>query len=113
MGDGGADLYLSRILDGRYQPPENLGDAINTAEGEDAPHLSPDGRTLLFSRNMDIFVSFRTAAGQWTEAREVAAVNTPGMETLPVLSPEGSFLFFVRDWRPYWVEAAVLREPPA
>ena len=29
-GNGGTDLWRSRLVDGKYAQPENLGDAINS-----------------------------------------------------------------------------------
>jgi hypothetical protein len=50
-GFGGADLYLSvRKPDGSWGEPRNLGPAINTAESEYTPMLSPDGKYLFFTR---------------------------------------------------------------
>ncbi len=108
---GGGDIWVSHRIDGRYQKPENLGPAINTAAGEEFPYISPDGRTLLFGRDLDIYVSSRAPDGTWTKARPLGPeVNTPGMEILPTLSPDGKFLFFSRGYRVWWIDAAVVRE---
>ena len=105
------DIWVSRRVDGRYQKPENLGASINTAAGEDFPYISPDGRTLLFGRNFDIYVSSRAQDGTWTKARPLGPeVNTPGMEVLPSLSPDGKVLFFSRGYRVLWVDAAVVQD---
>ncbi|MBS1111412.1 MAG: hypothetical protein H6Q88_3404, partial [Anaeromyxobacteraceae bacterium] len=49
-GFGGADLYLSvHEPDGSWGEPRNLGPAINTAESEYTPMLSPDGKYLFFT----------------------------------------------------------------
>jgi len=50
-GFGKADLYVSfRAADGRWGPPVNLGNTINTADTEFCPMVTPDGRYLFFSR---------------------------------------------------------------
>jgi WD40 repeat protein len=50
-GFGMGDLYVSfRGKDGRWQPPVNLGDTINTDQVEFCPMVTPDGRYLFFSR---------------------------------------------------------------
>lgn len=54
-GRGGADLYMSIRARGAWQPAVNLGDVVNTAESEYNPSVSPDGRTLYFGRNGDIW----------------------------------------------------------
>lgn len=49
-GFGGTDLYVSfRRPDGSWGPPLNLGSAINSADDELEPRLSPDGRYLFFT----------------------------------------------------------------
>ncbi|MGV8040095.1 MAG: ankyrin repeat domain-containing protein [Thermoanaerobaculaceae bacterium] len=108
---GGGDIWVSRRVDGRYQPPVNLGPSVNTPAGEDFPYISPDGQTLLFGRSFDIYVSTRAQDGTWTRARRLGPeVNTPGMEVLPSLSPDGKVLFFSRGFRTFWVDAGVVRD---
>jgi hypothetical protein len=50
-GFGNGDLYIG-FADGKggWTAPKNLGPAINTADWEDAPTLSPDNKYLFFSR---------------------------------------------------------------
>ena len=52
-GAGAFDLYVSVNRGGRWQPARALGPAVNTAASESNPAVSPDGRRLLFSRNVD------------------------------------------------------------
>ncbi|HMG57301.1 MAG TPA: hypothetical protein VK601_27565, partial [Kofleriaceae bacterium] len=47
-GHGGSDLWVARWVGGAYQPPENLGDAINTAGSEVEPWIAPDESYLIF-----------------------------------------------------------------
>ncbi len=50
-GAGNGDLYASfRTADGRWGSPVSLGPAINTADQEFCPMVTPDGRYLFFSR---------------------------------------------------------------
>lgn len=108
---GGSDIYVSRLVKGGYQKPENLGAAINTPETEGQPYIAPDGRTLLFARGMDIYASFLGPSGAWTPAQKLGPeVNTPAMEILPTLSPDGKVLFFSRGWTLHWIDASVVEE---
>lgn len=50
-GYGSTDLYISYRQDDGWTPAENLGPLINTDGGEFCPVISPDGRTLFFSRS--------------------------------------------------------------
>jgi hypothetical protein len=47
---GLTDLYISyRNNDGSWHPAENMGSAINTADGASYPALSPDGQYIFYS----------------------------------------------------------------
>lgn len=50
-GMGGGDLYISfRKDDGTWATPKNMGTKVNTSAFEFCPSLSPDGKTLFFTR---------------------------------------------------------------
>jgi len=49
-GFGGKDIYRSRLLDGRWSKPENLGEAVNTPYDEVTPYMHL-GKMLYFSSN--------------------------------------------------------------
>jgi hypothetical protein len=68
-GHGGDDVWRVSVTATGFGAPENLGTAVNSAQNEWAPMLSPDGRTLLFSSDgrggagrMDLFASRQAAA---------------------------------------------------
>ncbi|MFZ2492788.1 MAG: ankyrin repeat domain-containing protein, partial [Thermoanaerobaculia bacterium] len=107
---GQSDIYVSRLVKGRYQKPMNLGPSINTADMEGFPFITPDGRTLLFGRNLDIYVSYLTPEGTWTRGRRLPGINTPALELLPMLSPDGRYLFFSRNHATWWADAAIIDE---
>lgn len=110
-GKGGGDLYVSRSKGDRYLKPENLGDGVNTRADEFTPFVTADGRTLVFSRDGDLYASFMGKGGKWCEAVKLGGgVNTPAFELCPVLSPDGKYLFFMRGWAVYWVDASVVAE---
>ncbi|HLJ91265.1 MAG TPA: hypothetical protein VKZ53_30990 [Candidatus Angelobacter sp.] len=54
-GAGSADLYVSTKSHGEWSPAKNLGPAVNTAESEYNPSLSPDRKTLYFGRKGQIY----------------------------------------------------------
>lgn len=50
-GFGSNDLYISfRQKDGSFSEAINLGDKVNTEAEEGGPHITPDGKFLLFNR---------------------------------------------------------------
>lgn len=98
---GGSDLWVSHLVDGVYQPPVNLGDAINTTAHEVEPWIAPDASYLVFAAlrrdggagNYDLFVSRRTGA-TWSPAAPLRAINTPASEWNHSVSPDGHWLYF-------------------
>lgn len=84
---GGTDIYICRKTpNGKWGVAINAGKEINTAQNEDFPNISPDGKTLYFSSTghtsmggYDVFkVNFNDATGQWENAKNIGyPVNTP------------------------------------
>lgn len=121
-GQGIFDLY-------RVEPHGdraiNLGSPINTAGPEFDPCLAADGSFLIFAgaardggQNLDLLISYRTGAHQWTAPAPLPGkVNTAANEYAPVLSPDGRYLFFVRhDGKQsdvFWISTASFRSPPS
>lgn len=58
---GGQDVYIAHSWwpTGQWSPPQNMGNAVNTAGVEQRATLSADGKRLYFGRDGDIFVSQR------------------------------------------------------
>lgn len=125
---GATDIFRSRLVNGQYTEPKNLGVNINTKAREIYPFVAPDESYLLFISNrsageyggidqyFDIYISFRTQDGSWTRAEKMdKGVNSETFETTPVVSSDGKYLFFVsqRDRGPgnvYWVDARILED---
>jgi len=101
---GQTDIWETRRPD-RHSPwaaPALLGDAVNTAAGEDNLALSPDGLTLYFSTDRsgtaDIWTSRRkSAAAPWEPATPLGPdVNSPAAERNPRPLADGNGLLFLR-----------------
>ena len=55
-GFGADDLYVCfRKPDGSWGEAINLGDTINSPGGEAIPHMTPDGKYLLYTAKRDIY----------------------------------------------------------
>ncbi len=107
------DIYMARFANGKYERPVNLGPPINSAAGEETPFISPDGSYLLFSRQYDLWASFRGADGSWAQPVKLGQeVNSPSIELCPIVTADGKYLFFLsqRDGEShaYWVRADVI-----
>jgi outer membrane protein OmpA-like peptidoglycan-associated protein/tetratricopeptide (TPR) repeat protein len=75
-GFGGADLYLSRLVEGAWSKPVNLGGGINTEGDEMFPFLHADS-TLYFASDghaglggLDVFYA-ETEDGSWRKTRNM------------------------------------------
>ncbi len=102
-GKGATDIYRSRRVNGKYQEPENLGDAINTEFDEYEPYIAPDQSYLIFmaagrpdglSNSADLYISLQKD-GVWTKAQNMGeGINSPRAEYSPSVSPDGKSFFF-------------------
>ncbi|MGH2899826.1 MAG: hypothetical protein ACRDMZ_14225, partial [Solirubrobacteraceae bacterium] len=101
-GLGGDDLWVVRKSGDHYLPPENLGDAINTAGREVEPWIAPDESYLIFSGlrradslgGYDLYLSERVD-GRWTPARRLPEpINSPSGDFNQSVSPDGRWLYF-------------------
>ena len=97
-----ASQEIAQLRDILWQPPESLGQPINTPEHDEyEPTLSPDGLTLVFVRGQpgggaDLYQSVRTPDG-WTEPEPIESLNTNADELGPEFTHDGTGLYFYSD----------------
>jgi hypothetical protein len=95
-------IYSSIFANGAWSPIKKLGKNINTKYYESHASISADGKKLYFTSNrpggqgnLDIYVSEKTADGDWGEAVNLgAAINTPYNEDTPFITQNDSVLYF-------------------
>jgi Tol biopolymer transport system component len=122
-GVGGCDIFISEFSDGGYEPPRNLGPAINSDKHDWDAYVAPDESYLIFSSmdrddslgDQDLYISFRMDDGRWSPARNMGPrVNSPDSEITPSVSLDGRFLFFTSRRRGradiFWIDASIIRE---
>jgi outer membrane protein OmpA-like peptidoglycan-associated protein/Tol biopolymer transport system component len=86
--------------------PKNMGDSINSRASEYLPSFTLDGKTLIFTRNVngnneDFYESHMGNDGQWSLARPLAGnINTPDNEGAQNISQDGQMLVFTGCNRP-------------
>lgn len=117
-GLGLNDIYQSKLVNGEYQEPQNLGEAINSEFTDFAPYISPDQSYIIFtsrgrSEGSGLFISFTKDNGNWTKAKSMG--ETFGADALlTTISPDGKYLFFTgrKEGRKgvFWVDAKVIEE---
>ena len=100
---GGSDIWMStRLEDGTWANPENLGEVINTPADEASPFIHPDNNTLYFMSDGhtgfggdDLFYSRRQADGSWGKPKNLGyPINTESDEGSLVVSANGKTAYF-------------------
>lgn len=114
-GLGEGDIYCAKLVDGKWQKPQNLGLPINSDKGEGMPNIAPDGSYLLFSRTYDLYISYREEDGGWTEPANLGKpINTQSIEICPMVSPDGKYMFFLSqrggESHIWWVDAGFIKK---
>ena len=93
---GRGDLWISKRLNrsDNWSEPEPL-DALNTADPEGDPSLSPSGKMIIFTRNSDIYMSMRDSLDDdWREPWLVEELSTGHSDADPFLLDEGLTVVF-------------------
>jgi hypothetical protein len=103
---GRFDIYRSRLVNGKYQPAEDLGPNIN-GDGIFSLEalIAPDESYLLigsFGRqpslgNSDLFISYNRN-GAWSKPVNLGPeINTAAREYSPRITPDGKWLIFTSE----------------
>ena len=122
-GYGKADIYRSRLVDGVYQVPENLGPIVNSQHYEGDVFVAPDESFIVVSiygrddefGGGDLYVSFRNPDDTWSPPKNMGpGINSKKRDFCPMVTPDGEYLFFsskrlgVGDI--FWVDADVIEK---
>jgi hypothetical protein len=122
---GVQEIYRSRLVDGAYQEPERLPDAINARRQQFDSYVAPDESYLIFGavegaghQAGGLFIAFRDPDGRWSNARSMGpAINGDGEVGPATITPDGKYLFFAREdpagqsgTDVYWVDAKVVKD---
>jgi hypothetical protein len=101
------DIYIARLIDGKWKDWENAGKLLNVDYGIGELHITADGNELFFHAikdggfgEMDIWVC-KKVDGVWQPPINVQEVNTSGNEGWPFVSEDGSQLWITRRYNGY------------
>jgi len=121
-GYGKADVYRSRLIDGVYQTPENLGPVINSENYEGDVFIAHDESYLIVSVSGrkdgfgegDLYISFRNFDDSWSPLKNMgSAINSDKRDFCPMVTPDGKYFFFsskrVGEGDIFWVDAKVIQ----
>lgn len=102
-GSKSFDIFRSKLVDGKYGDPENLGEAVNGTgpSAEIDNYVAPDQSFIVFAAGrpggiggQDLYVSFNIN-GSWTPSQLLpVGINSAAREYTPIGSPDGKYLYF-------------------
>ena len=101
-GKGRTDIWRSKLVNGKYSEPENLGDAINSPASEVEPYIAPDESFIIFAAAgrpdgkgaFDLYISYYKN-GLWTKGENLGdRINSSAWDFAPKISPDGKYFFF-------------------
>lgn len=100
-GFGQTDIYRSKLVNGKYSAPENLGPPISTAADEYEPFIAPNQDFLIFMADRpegkgrgDLYVSYYRD-GKWMAPVNLGGkINSAAAEYSPKISPDGRYFFW-------------------
>jgi Tol biopolymer transport system component len=101
-GVGGTDIWRARFVNGKFQPPQNVGAPVNSKGDEIEPFISADEQTLIVAaRNRgdavgayDLYVAHRRGETWDTPRHPGPPINSTGWDFAPRLSPDGKIFIF-------------------
>ncbi|KPK64541.1 hypothetical protein AMJ83_02225 [candidate division WOR_3 bacterium SM23_42] len=111
-GSGGFDLYQTRIINGTFTEPLNLGESVNTGAEEHVVCAAPDVNFLIVYRvdisntaDAGLYITYREADGSWTRARSMGDHINGRSATGASVSPDGRYLFVLSHGNGiYWLK---------
>lgn len=121
-GFGRADIYRSRLIDGKYTEVENIGELVNTKNDEIDPFIAADESYLIYcSKTLDgygghdLYITFRKKDGSWTEPVNMGPeINSSAYDWIPYVTSDGKYFFFTSDrsgdFDIYWVDAKIIEK---
>ena len=101
--EGNEDIYRSRMIGGKFNKPQRLGDAVNSESGEFNAFISLDETYLIFSSfgredgfgGGDLYISFKNDSDDWTKAINMGErFNSSRLDYCPYISFDGKYFFF-------------------
>jgi len=112
------DIYFAPMVDGEFQEPVRLGEAINTENYEADVFIDPDEAYLIFCSTRpegmgrgDLYISFKGDDGSWSKAKNMGeAVNTEGHELCPFVTSDGKYLFYTSKQDIVWISTDVFEQ---
>lgn len=116
-GFGQEDIYVSKLVNGEYAKPVNLGPAINTPMAEFDPFISVEEDLLIFASSnrdggfgrADLYCSMAEGNHKWRKAANLGKnINTSTRDFCPYISADGKYFFFSSQREVKWTTYSYL-----
>lgn len=104
---GNSDIYVSRLVNGIYKNPENIGAPVNTIDHRESnPFIAADESFLIYFSSdpkglgeVDLYISFNKN-GTWTTPKNLGSpINSSMAEFCPFYHAKEKRLYFARQDR--------------
>lgn len=118
-GFGQSDLYLSKLVNGQYEEPVNLGDNLNTEYHEWDTYIAPDESYMIYCSMMpgglgedDLYITYWQHDCSWGKPIHLGnEINSEKSDNRPYVTPDGKYFFFTSTKRGnrdiFWVDTRV------
>lgn len=112
-GFGEEDIYISKLIEGVYTTPINLGANINTEKSEYDPGISANEDYLIFASSgrtdalgkADLYGSKTDNTHKWQKAINLGqSISTNTRDYCSYFTPDGKYFFFSSEGDIKWVE---------
>ncbi|MHA7058125.1 hypothetical protein ACWGOQ_0012965 [Aquimarina sp. M1] len=111
------DIYVSKQINGKFQKPEKLSDAVNTKRYEADVFVAPDESYIIFCAKRkeglgkgDLYISFKNNYG-WSIAKNMGyPINSENHELCPFVTKDGKYFFYTSNQDIYWVNASIINQ---
>lgn len=96
------DIYISKLVDGKWTTAIELGNNINSISDESFASFGPENKSIYLSSNRrgghggyDIYISKMTSDSGWSNPKNLGkTINSEYDEQNPVFCPENQSLYF-------------------
>ena len=103
---GKEDIYVSRLVKGKYTKPVSLGKAINSEKYEFNAYVSPDEDFIIFTSygrkdgfgGGDLYISKKDNKGKWLPAKNLGEnINSNKIDFCPFVDLKSNTLYFTSE----------------
>jgi len=103
------DIKVCRYVNSKYEAPVSLSDSINSAGYEFNAFVDPDEQFILYTAHRrpeglgrgDLYISRKTATGEWGKGVNLFKLNSPYMDYCPFVTADKKYLYFTSDRAAY------------